>query len=102
MLFLRVAWQNSFSSSSKERLLTLRKSMGSIEDKRNGGAEAGLNMELHEMLTDRLYEQVDSLLRTSSYFCHPSEITQRLLRATLSDAVHHILHLSEDEPYGVR
>ena len=37
-----------------------RKSMGSIEDnRRNGGAEeAGLNMELHEMLTDRLYEQV--------------------------------------------
>lgn len=27
---------------------------------------------------------------------------QRLLRATLSDAVHHILRLSEDEPYGVR
>ena len=37
-----------------------RKSMGSIEDsRRNGGAEeAELNMELHEMLTDRLYEQV--------------------------------------------
>ena len=40
---------------------TRRKSMGSIEDKRNGGAEAGLNMELHEMLTDRLYEQVGRL-----------------------------------------
>ena len=25
-----------------------------------------------------------------------------MLRATLSDAVHHILRLSEDEPYGVR
>ena len=41
-----------------------RKSMGSIEDsRRNGGGaeEAGLNMELHEMLTDRLYEQVRRL-----------------------------------------
>ena len=35
-----------------------RKSMGSIEERRNGGAEAEINMELHEMLTDRLYEQV--------------------------------------------
>lgn len=70
--------------------------------KQNGEPEAGLNMELHEMLTDRLYEQVDSLLRCSSYFCHPTDFVQRLLRATLSDAVHHILRLSEDEPYGVR
>ena len=46
--------------------------------------------------------QVDSLLRSSSFFCQPSEFTQRLLRATLSDAVHRILQLSEDEPYGVR
>ena len=45
---------------------------------------------------------MDSLLRSSSYFCQPSEFTQRLLRATLSDAVHRILQLSEDEPYGVR
>ena len=45
---------------------------------------------------------MDSLLRCSSYFCHPTDFTQRLLRATLSDAVHHILRLSEDEPYGVR
>ena len=38
-----------------------RKSMGSIEDSRrngDGAEEDGLNMELHEMLTDRLYEQV--------------------------------------------
>ena len=44
-----------------------RKSMGSIEDsRRNGGGaeEAGLNMELHEMLTDRLYEQVRRLTLT--------------------------------------
>ena len=31
---------------------------GSGGDKQNGVPEAGLNMELHEMLTDRLYEQV--------------------------------------------
>ena len=42
------------------------------------------------------------MLRSSSYFCQPSEFTQRLLRAALSDAVHRILQLSEDEPYGVR
>jgi hypothetical protein len=29
-------------------------------------------------------------------------VSLRLLRATLSEAVHRILHLSEDEPYGVR
>ena len=34
---------------------------GGVGDKQNGDAEAGLNMELHEMLTDRLYEQVSAV-----------------------------------------
>ena len=39
---------------------------GGVGDKQNGEAEAGLNMELHEMLTDRLYEQVSGLTRNLS------------------------------------
>lgn len=48
--------------------------------------------------------QVESLLRCSSYLNRSSgdDLTLRLLRSTLSEAVHQILHLSEDEPYGVR
>ena len=34
---------------------------GIVGDKQSGEVEAGLNMELHEMLTDRLYEQVSDI-----------------------------------------
>jgi len=101
-LYLGSVSSLSFEEEENEFCCAKKDCSGDGGDKHNGESEVGLHMELHEMLTDRLYEQVDSLLRCSSYFCQPTEFTQRLLRATLSDAVHQILHLSEEEPYGVR
>lgn len=80
----------------------------------HGGHHHDFHMELHEFLTDRLEEQVSYLLNLSyrkesastPLSTPPSGATPILtivgLHSTLTEAVHDILHLSEEEPYGVR
>ncbi len=70
----------------------------SLEDRLNGQRRRHY---LHEMLTDCLEEQVEHLL-AAAYDSPESAVAFYGLHATLSDAVHRILRLSESEPYGVR
>lgn len=58
------------------------------------------HFELHEFLTDRLEEQVAYLIRVANQ--DRGELAFVGLHTTLTEAVHDILHMSEDEPYGVR
>ncbi|TRY70939.1 hypothetical protein TCAL_05934 [Tigriopus californicus] len=58
------------------------------------------HFELHEFLTDRLEEQVAYLIRVSHQ--ERGGLAFVGLHTTLTEAVHDILHMSEDEPYGVR
>eukprot|EP00095_Tigriopus_kingsejongensis_P009133 maker-scaffold1236_size70259-snap-gene-0.17 protein:Tk09133 transcript:maker-scaffold1236_size70259-snap-gene-0.17-mRNA-1 annotation:"dna damage-inducible transcript 4-like protein" len=58
------------------------------------------HFELHEFLTDRLEEQVAYLIRVASQ--GRGQLSFIGLHMTLTEAVHDILHMSEDEPYGVR
>ena len=51
--------------------------------KQNGEPEAGLNMELHEMLTDRLYEQVSGLTLSSVSQVKRSDYCKKLVGSAI-------------------